>query len=254
MLVLAWDTATASLSLALAEADDERAATAAEFALRILALRAGEAESSHSSALPPLARDVLAQEGLAPRDLGLIAAGRGPGSFTGLRIGLAFAKGLALGSAVPLVGVSSLIAIARAAPAAGAEAPRLVAPVIDARRGEFFTALYGLPPGDCRPEPLTEILVLRPENFYRALGSLRESLESPAWRNAPITLMGPGASLLPPPPPAWELGSGEGPRADNLARLAVEALSRGRAAACPPLPLYGRTPEIFKTWKPPSRI
>jgi tRNA threonylcarbamoyladenosine biosynthesis protein TsaB len=77
-----------------------------------------------------LVDEVLARAGRAPGDLTRIVAGCGPGSFTGLRIGIATARGLALGLAVPCSGVSTLEALA-------AGAPRALA-LIDARRGELF--------------------------------------------------------------------------------------------------------------------
>jgi len=76
-------------------------------------------------------------------EIELIACDIGPGSFTGVRVGVASAKGLALGLGVPLVGVGSLEAMADEAFATGAAKPRdLVATVIDAKKQEFFLAVY----------------------------------------------------------------------------------------------------------------
>jgi len=77
-----------------------------------------------------LVDEVLARAGCEARDVGQIVVGCGPGSFTGLRIGIASARGLALALAVPCCGVSSLAALAAGAPGAMA--------LIDARRGELF--------------------------------------------------------------------------------------------------------------------
>jgi tRNA threonylcarbamoyladenosine biosynthesis protein TsaB len=77
-----------------------------------------------------LVDEVLARAGRAPGDLSRIVAGCGPGSFTGLRIGIATARGLALGLGLPCSGVSTLAALAAGAPGALA--------LIDARRGELF--------------------------------------------------------------------------------------------------------------------
>ena len=72
---------------------------------------------------------------VAPRDLDLLAVGVGPGSFTGVRIGLAAARGVALALDLPVAGVSTLEALAAGAPGA--------VPVIDARRGEIFVLTSG---------------------------------------------------------------------------------------------------------------
>jgi tRNA threonylcarbamoyladenosine biosynthesis protein TsaB len=79
-----------------------------------------------------LVDEILARAGRAPADLSRIVAGCGPGSFTGLRIGIATARGLALGLGVSCAGASTLAALAIAAPGALA--------LIDARRGELFAA------------------------------------------------------------------------------------------------------------------
>jgi tRNA threonylcarbamoyladenosine biosynthesis protein TsaB len=80
---------------------------------------------------------LLRQGGASPRDLDLLAVGIGPGSFTGIRIGLATARGLGLALDVPAAGVSTLAALAAGAPGA--------VPVIDARRREVFALLGGRP-------------------------------------------------------------------------------------------------------------
>jgi tRNA threonylcarbamoyladenosine biosynthesis protein TsaB len=113
MLVLSFDTATAEASVAL---------------LRDGALL-GE-RGTRAAALLAAADELLREAGAGPRDLDRLVVGIGPGSFTGLRVGLAAARGLALGRELPTAGVSSLAALAAAAPGA--------LPVIDARRGEVF--------------------------------------------------------------------------------------------------------------------
>lgn len=120
MLTLAFDTATAVATSALVD-DDE-----------VLGERVSRAQT--------LLEDVdalLRQAGAHPSDLDRLAVGLGPGSFTGLRIGLAVARGLALSLDVPGAGVSTLAALAAGAPEAQS--------VIDAKRGEIFTVLSGEP-------------------------------------------------------------------------------------------------------------
>ncbi len=93
----------------------------------------------HAAELMPAIEELLEAAGLAPGDLGAVAVGTGPGTFTGLRIGIATARALAQATGVPVRPVSSLAALA-----AGVDAP-LVIPTIDARRGELFAALHDGP-------------------------------------------------------------------------------------------------------------
>lgn len=125
MRVLALDTSAELGSVALV-ADDR---PLAELALRVRA--------RHGEVLLPHVARVLDAAGLARGDVDLFAVGLGPGSFTGARIAVATAKGLAFALDRPLVGVSSLRALARAAPTA-----EVVAPVVEAYRGEVYAALF----------------------------------------------------------------------------------------------------------------
>jgi tRNA threonylcarbamoyladenosine biosynthesis protein TsaB len=120
MLTLAFDTATDTATSALV--DD------------------GEVLGERSSRAVTLLEDVdalLRQGGAHPRDLGALVVGIGPGSFTGLRIGLAVARGLALALDLQGAGISTLDALAAGAPGA--------TPVVDARRSEVFTLVDGQP-------------------------------------------------------------------------------------------------------------
>jgi tRNA threonylcarbamoyladenosine biosynthesis protein TsaB len=96
---------------------------------RELAVASAEGGHAAQRALV-LVDEVLARAGCAPQELSQIVVGCGPGSFTGLRIGIATARGLALGLGLPCAGVSTLVALAAGAPGALA--------LIDARRGELF--------------------------------------------------------------------------------------------------------------------
>jgi tRNA threonylcarbamoyladenosine biosynthesis protein TsaB len=116
-----------------------------------------QAAPAHASELMPAVADAMARAGIGWRDLDAIAVGVGPGTFTGLRIGLATARALASANGLPLRRVSSLAALA-----VGIEAP-LRLPLIDARRGELFAALYEggdqlWAPFAARPEELVERL------------------------------------------------------------------------------------------------
>ena len=94
--------------------------------------------TSHSTTLLPAAADLLKASGITVRDLSLISCSAGPGSFTGVRIGVATAKGLAAPFDIPCIGVSSLEAMAYMF----ADVPCVVCPVIGARRGNVYAAVF----------------------------------------------------------------------------------------------------------------
>lgn len=94
--------------------------------------------TSHSTTLLPAIETLLSASGITVKDLSLIACSAGPGSFTGVRIGVATAKGLAAPFDIPCIGVSSLEAMAYTF----SEIPCVVCPVIGARRGNVYAAVF----------------------------------------------------------------------------------------------------------------
>src|SRR5438270_13363286 len=130
MIVLGFDTSTPATAVALRLAD-------------VHTLQARDdptpgAHPGHATQLLELARGVLEQAGVGWKEIERLAVGVGPGTFTGLRVGVATARGLAQSLDAELVGVSSLQALAE-----GADADvQGVLSVIDARRGEIFAAAY----------------------------------------------------------------------------------------------------------------
>jgi tRNA threonylcarbamoyladenosine biosynthesis protein TsaB len=136
MIVLGFDTSTPATAIALRLPDG-------------VTLQARDdpghgRRPGHATRLLPLAADLLAQAGLRFADVHRIAVGVGPGTFTGLRIGVASARGLAQSLDAELLGVCSPRALALAAGAAGPEpgGGGIVLSLIDARRGEVFAAAY----------------------------------------------------------------------------------------------------------------
>jgi tRNA threonylcarbamoyladenosine biosynthesis protein TsaB len=128
--VLGLDTSTSIASLAVIAGDKVAAAIQRPV-------------TSHGAALPGAVDELLSAAGLAIGDVGAIAVGTGPGSFTGLRIGISYAKGISMATGCALVGVPSFDAIASAVHERHNIDPgRLVAVVVDARKGEVYTALY----------------------------------------------------------------------------------------------------------------
>ncbi|MEA2624123.1 MAG: tRNA threonylcarbamoyladenosine biosynthesis protein TsaB [Candidatus Binatota bacterium] len=143
--VLGIDTATA-------------VATAGVFAGgRLVSERSDFVPGRHAGRLPDLVSSVLRDAGLDVGDLSGVAVSVGPGSFTGLRVSIGLAQGMAFASATPLVGVSTLEALAAAAPLACG----WIAVCLDARKGEVYLALFRR--SDDGVERVTADLALPPE-------------------------------------------------------------------------------------------
>ena len=105
---------------------------------------------THSRTLLPMAEDMLKNAELSMADVDMLAVAHGPGSFTGIRIGVSTVKGLAWAADKPCVGVSTLEAMAWHGVSAGG----LICPVMDARRSQVYNALFRIENG--RPSRLTE--------------------------------------------------------------------------------------------------
>src|SRR5437870_4546246 len=145
MRVLALDTTTPAGSVALVE---ERG---------VIAERRGEPSRTHAERLPTAIVSLLDECGVPMSGIDLFAVASGPGSFTGLRIGIATIQGLAFVAGRPLVGVSALEALVQEAGVMAAPGA-IVGAWMDAHRGEVFSALYrvGSAPA-CDPDRLDEI-------------------------------------------------------------------------------------------------
>ncbi|MCA9643105.1 MAG: tRNA (adenosine(37)-N6)-threonylcarbamoyltransferase complex dimerization subunit type 1 TsaB [Myxococcales bacterium] len=171
--VLAFETSTRRGSCALWEGD------------RLAWGGSHERLNAHGEELPKLLEQCMAETGWSRGSLDRIAVGIGPGSFTGLRVGIALAQGIALGLGRPLVGIGSLEALA-------AEAPGVLrVALIDARRGELFVQAFD-PGGQPLHEP-----VAKP----RAEVSdwvLKQLTETPQWLGEPASELGLGVSTALP--------------------------------------------------------
>ena len=168
MLTLALESSAKAASAALFEDD------------KMLAFSIQNAGLTHSRTLLPMAEDLIRGLDRTVRDIGLVAVSRGPGSFTGLRIGLAEAKGLCWALDIPAVGVSTLEAMAFGGPVLDGQ---MLCCCMDARRGQVYNALFTVEGG--KPVRLT------PD---RAI-SVPELQSELAASGEPWILLGDGAQL-----------------------------------------------------------
>lgn len=214
MRVLVVDTALGLCSAAVFAVEDGAA--------RPLGLRSEAMTKGHQERLAGMARDAVAEAG-GFGGLDRIGVTTGPGSFTGLRVGLAFAQGLGAALGLPVVGVSTLDGLAASAGGEGATAA-----LIDARRGQVYARFWR----EGKAQGPAEAL------------SIEAARARAAALGPDVRLVGSGAALV----------ADEGATTLDLDGPAPEALARLAAAADPaihpPRPLYLRAPDAT----PPSRL
>jgi tRNA threonylcarbamoyladenosine biosynthesis protein TsaB len=204
VIVLGLDTCLNACSVAVLDGE------------RVLAHASEVMARGHQERLAPMAERVMAEAGLAFVQLDRIGATVGPGSFTGLRVGVAFAKGLAAALGVRAASVGTLEAMA-------AEAEGLVFAAIDARRDQLYLQAFE-----------SGRALMAPDVLPVATAAARLA-ELAGGR--PLTLVGSGAPLLADVAPGARVVAAEGADARHVARL---------AAARPPgplRPLYLRAPD-----------
>jgi tRNA threonylcarbamoyladenosine biosynthesis protein TsaB len=168
----------------------------------------------HQERLASLVRELMAKAGMGFGDLDRVAVTVGPGSFTGLRVGVAFAKGLASALDIPCVGVGTLEALA-------GETPGVAAAAIDARRGQIYLQVF--------------------ENGRALMAPDALPVETAAARLAelaPAALVGSAAPLLSPVLPKALVDPRETPDPAAVARIAARVRS-----PAPVKPLYLRAPD-----------
>jgi len=217
--ILAMDTAGAGCSAALWRDG------------RVVASRFELMQRGHAERLVPMIEAVMAEASLAYGALDRLAVTLGPGGFTGVRIGLATARGLALASGRPLVGVSSFLVLAATASAETPPDGSLVV-AIDAKREDLYVQAFA---PDLRPR--TEPLAVRPDDLARVLPP------------GPLVLVGDGVAQAAP-----HLAAAQRPFTRSAAPAVVDAarlaelvasanLSAGESRAVEPL--YLRPPDAI---------
>lgn len=216
MLIMGLDTALQRCSVAILRGDD------------VLADKSVDMERGHAEHLAPMAALAVKEAGIAFRDLDRVGVVIGPGGFTGVRVALAFARGLGIGTGINITGVTSLAALA-----AGVEATSLTATVIDARRGEVFAALYG--------NDGTVIAVPFVSTPEQSLQILRQRAGA-----EPVTIVGSGAALLGEIPANWYL---QATKSQIDAKIVAQLTLAAPRSVQPPAPLYLRAPDA-KPGKP----
>jgi tRNA threonylcarbamoyl adenosine modification protein YeaZ len=215
MLVLAIDTALSACSAAVLDT-----AGGAIVGRESLPMARGQAE-----VLIPMVARVMEQAGIDFAAIDRIAVTVGPGSFTGLRVGIAAARGIALATAKPAIGLSTLAAFA--APLIAADDNQQVVAAIDARHEHLYLQVFG-PGGRTLVAP--------------RIASLREAIR--ASGSGPMRVVGNGAELF---ASAWPPTLEPRPVIDARAAPDIDWVARLGAAAAddqsPPRPLYLRAPD-----------
>lgn len=201
MIVLAIDTCLFACSVAVVDGE------------QVLARRVEPMSRGHQERLAPLVQEAMAEAGLGFDKLERIGVTVGPGSFTGLRVGLAFAKGLASALSIPAVGIGALEALAHT------ESGNVVA-VLDAKRGQVYLQAFS----DGAPVSAPDALPI-------------ETAAARVAEFAPDILIGTGAALLAGVRPGVRVIE-----ADITDPVAVARLAALRSPV-PPRPLYLRAPD-----------
>ncbi len=214
MPILAFDTTQGACSAAICHAGT------------LLARRFEFMRRGHAEHLLPMVEAVRREAGIAFQELDLIAVTVGPGTFTGVRVGLAAARALALVHELPVLGIGTLELLARpAVPAAAQTGGGGIIAAIDARRGELYSQVF-----DNKGVALTKAVAGPADQFAMPPGL------------APGLIVGTGAALLGAVLPRWRVhGDIVQPDAAVLARAAETW--RHRARAQPPVPVYLRAPD-----------
>ncbi len=215
MRILAIDTALGACSACVLEAG-----SATPLAIEQIAMDRG-----HAEALMPLIERVMQSVEGGFASLDRVAVTVGPGSYTGLRVGISAARGIALAAGIPAIGVTTLAATA--APLIGREPGRVIAAALDARHGQvWFQALSS------EGKPLVSVRQVNHRDAARAIGA------------GPVSIVGSAAMAI--ANEAWAIGldalvldEAKAPDITWVARLGMIADPQ----SAPPRPLYLKAPE-----------
>jgi tRNA threonylcarbamoyladenosine biosynthesis protein TsaB len=222
-VLLAWDTSTIDGSIVLVRAGE------------VIAETRFKTVKGHASWLMPLVSLTLEGLRMNPSDVGAVAAGIGPGAYTGVKVGVTTAKALAIGLDVPMVALPTLDLFA--ANALGCGGPVLAS--MDARQGMVYLAGYAT--AECLPERVTDYKCLYPEEAGGLAGLLGPGRltvigYAPAELLSSISDAGIDAVKVEVPAPGF-------PNGKQIARVATAMLQDGRAVdAVAVAPIYLKRP------------
>ena len=196
----------------------------------------GESRAGHARSLVPEGKALVEEAGLAPGDIGAIAVSVGPGSYTGLRVGVTAAKTLSWAFSCDLVPVSTLEALAREALSDLPPGTKRLVPAMDARRGQVYIATFELVDGGLKR--VTEDEVLAPEEL-----GVRLSPGDHVFGTAPAAY----SEALAIPEGVTTADGPVRPAASTVARLGASMLARGETVEA-----HSLAPNYMREWTSPS--
>lgn len=230
-ILLAIDTAGSACSAAVTQ-------RGAVLASERRAMRHG-----HGEALLPMIERVTAVSGLSAARIDIVAAATGPGGFTGIRVGLAAAHGIALATGARLLGITSFAAVASRTEAAGSACQALLV-ALDSRREDLYVQVFG-PTGS---EPLAAPQAVLPERLADYLAALPGLPHAAALLLAGDAAAAAAAALQ--PARKTVIAGDAAPDALGVAAAALRLLRAGTVAG-PARPFYLRPPDVTLPTRPP---
>ncbi len=233
MTILAIDTTAKEVTTALLQNET------------ILASASASASKCGSETILPLIESILSATGKTIRELELVALAVGPGSFTGVRVGVAMVKGMLFGRDIPVAPVDTLEALAENL----APMPGLVVPAMDARRSEIYTALFEIEGG--LPRRLTEDRGVSPAILAEEIAR--------RYPNTPVSIVGDGRAVALPAFTALGIPLALHPQdacmhsASSVGRVGFRMAQRGETVSASMLsPLYLRPAQPDEPKKKPE--